>query len=392
MKIMFDFQNMIGGAPRSQLAHLMAMQQAGHEVMATIGKDADILREKVGGVKVVNIDRFSVKKPLKNISLLKQWVQIVRSEKPDLIHANRITQFLFLAVVSDLTGVPLMFAQAGGVANVHNLTSMYGKTPICYSLENKFAFIRAGFRADDIHVIANRIPALRTKSDRCSPNSPIKILFTGNIKKVTVQGLLGLLRLIGSRAAHFQVPFLLQLAGHDITPGRIYHGHVAEQIARVNTALGEKGHVEHLGWVEDIELLQASADICIGKGRSVVQPAMAGKISFVISESGRLTHVTRETFERLFEFNFSGRGEQIDSNTDFLRLLGERVGFAELSAEAKNVAPVVRKAYLAEGATEKLEYAYKQALGTQPSGPRRIKAVKRFMQIYLGWARSKMHG
>ena len=121
LNIIFDFQDMIGGAPRSQLEHMMAMKQAGHNVIATIGKDADLLRQKADGVKVFQIDNFSLKTPMKNFKLLKQWNNIIRSVKPDLIHANRIPQFRSLAVVSDITGVPLVFAQAGGVAGVLQL-------------------------------------------------------------------------------------------------------------------------------------------------------------------------------------------------------------------------------------------------------------------------------
>jgi len=392
LKIIFDFQNMIGGAPRSQLEHMMVMKQAGHDVVATIGDDADLLRHKADGVEVKQVDNFSLKSPMKNFKLIKQWNSIIRSVKPDLIHANRTTQFRFLAVMSDLTGVPLVFCQAGGVASLSNLIPMYGKTPVCYSMENKRTFIKAGFNSNEVNVIANRIPDLKNSKNHQPTHLPIKILFTGNIKTVTVQGLLALLKHIEVIAKQIKVPFLLQIAGQDISPGRVYHEVVARQILATNNALGERGSVEHLGWVEDIERLQASVDICIGKGRSVIQPAMAGIICFVIAETGRLSLVSKENFANLYEFNFSGRGDQKDCGSDFLGILSDISTYAKLKDKADEVAPTVRDAYLADKAKDKLEQAYTQAFKTQSNSPQRFVSIKRFLFIYSTWIKSKLPG
>lgn len=392
LKIIFDFQNMIGGAPRSQLEHMMVMKQAGHDVVATIGDDADLLRQKADGVEVVQIDNFILKKPLKILSLITQWIKIIRSVEPDLIHANRIPHFRFLAVVSDITGVPLVFAQAGGVASLSNLIPMYGKTPICYSIENKRTFIKAGFMPEEVNVIANRIPALKAIENKQPAGLPVKILFTGNIKKVTVQGIIALLKHIEEMAAQIKVPFLIQIAGKDISHGKIYHEEVTRQILATNSALGERGSVKHLGWVEDIESIQASADICTGKGRSVIQPAMSGKICFVIAETGRMTRVSKETFANLYDFNFSGRGDQKDCGSDFLGILNDISTHAKLKEEADAVATIVCDAYLADKAKDKLEYAYTQALKTQSNSPQRFVAIKRFLYIYSTWIKSKLSG
>ncbi|WP_045217635.1 hypothetical protein [Desulfonatronovibrio magnus] len=383
LKIIFDFLNMSGGAPRSQLEHMMAMKQAGHNVIATIESDAELLRQKSKGVKVFEVDNFSTMTPIKNFYIIKKWTNIINAVKPDLIHANRKPQFRFLAVVSDLTGVPLVFVQPGGVTNIFSIKSMYRKTPVCYSLENKRSFIHAGFLPSEINVISNRIKAFHVSKFHSHTGFPVKILFTGNIKRGTVQGLCKFLEHIKEISGQIKVPFLLYIAGQDTSPGRIYHEIVATKIFETNRALSGKGNIENLGWVEDIEKLQASMDICIGKGRSVIQPAMAGKICFVIAETGRLTRVSNKTFQSLYEFNFSGRGDQEDCRSDFLALLSDYSCLAKLMEESDSVAPKVCDFYLAENAKEKLEYVYAQALKTQSKRPQRSNAIKRYIFLYM---------
>ncbi len=392
MKILFDFQSMSGGAPRSQLAHMLAMKKAGYEVVATIGQDAELLARKVNGVKIIEVESFSPRSPIKNLKLIPQWIGIIQREQPDIIHANNVAQFLFLAVVSDLTGVPLVFAQSGGVAQVYLLKPMYGKTPITYSLENNRVFIKSGFTEAEIHVITNRIPYSAMSSAKQNPKHPLRLLATGNIKSVTISGLLSLLHLLHNNVDRIRTPFVLQLAGQDVSKGKIYHDTLMKQIACVNHILETHGRVEHLGWVEDITTLQAEADVCIGKGRSVIQPAMHGKICFVLAESGRLTRVTRETFENLYEFNFSGRGSQLDSTEEFLALFASGDTLQKYKNEAQMVETTVREAYLDELVTHKLEQAYRDALA-RPIKPSRVAALFRILRIYSeGMKKTLSHG
>lgn len=390
MKILFDFQNMIGGAPRTQLTHMQTMKEAGHEVVATIGRDADVLRRLSGGIRIITVREFLLDKPFRNLVLIKQWLKILESEKPDVIHANRTNQYRFLGVVSDLTGIPLVFAQAGGVALPTDLRPLLGKTPVGYSLENKKTFVSAGFEAQTVHVISNRMHSLNdSAASHRELGKSISILLTGNIKGSTVNGMMKLLRNLAS-IGHAHRRFRLLIAGQDITPNKNFDRQVAKQIALTNKSLIRDGFVEHLGWVDDIGPIQASSDICIGKGRSVIQPAMAGKVCFVLAESGRLTRVSLATFDSLYEYNFSGRGDQRDDSAEFFALFTEGSIWRKAYQEAKDVQSKVREYYLAEGAKDKLLAAYNDALYTQEKEPSLRKSVNRFARIYIEWIRFKV--
>jgi hypothetical protein len=150
MKILFDFQDMSGGAPRSQLAHMQLMKKAGHEVVATIGEDHDLLKKKAEGVRVIKVENFHIEKPITNIKNIRKWLQLLRKEKPGIIHANRTNQYKMLAVVSDLSGIPLLFSQAGGKAKYANILPMKGRKAIVYSVENKQQLLKVGFKESDI--------------------------------------------------------------------------------------------------------------------------------------------------------------------------------------------------------------------------------------------------
>lgn len=368
---------------------MLAMKKAGYDVVATIGKDAELLEQKAGGVRILVVDGFSLKSPIKNLKLVRQWLEIVKREQPDVIYANRIPQFHFLAVVSDLTGVPLVFAQAGGVAKVCNLKPMYGKTPITYSLENIDVFVKSGFKDADVHVITNRIPGAIIEPTHRNHEDPLRLLAVGNIKEETLSGPISMIQLLQDNAARINISFVLQLAGRDISKEKTCQGALNDQIALANDILGPLGHVEHLGWVEDIETIQAEADVCIGKGRSVLQPAMQGKVSFVLAESGRLTRITEETFDNLYPFNFSGRGPQQDSTGDFLALFGPGETFQRYAYDAQMVATTVRQAYLDELAIDKLEQVYHDALSASIR-PSWVVAISRTLCIYYERIKTKL--
>ena len=387
LKILFDFQNMIGGAPRSQLAHMQVMKEHGHGVVATIGNDIGTLKENVDDVKIIKIDNFKLRNPFSIVLSIIKFIKILRANKFDIIHSNRIPQFKFLSIVSDLSQVPLVFVQAGGEANISNIKIMKGKTPIVYSLENKTSFIEAGFANEKIHVISNRI-ALNKWPNRTKKynigTEKLKILLISNVKEDTINGIMKFLYHFSNNFKKFDTPFLVQIAGKDITPGRIYHEKISNRIREVNSLIEPVGCIEQLGWVDQIETLQAESDICIGKGRSIIQPAMKGEICFVLAESGRLTRINRLNFDNLYEYNFSGRGDQVDNTDEFLELLNKPDRFEVFFQEALASQNIVQKAYLKEYAYEKLLNAYKDAIGSNRHSKffAAVDGFWRFVKIY----------
>ena len=364
MKILFDFKDMIGGAPRSHLAHMMLLKNNGYDVMATIGDDLEELQKLAVGIRIIPVTNFMRVKGFKLFNTIRRWVKLINSEKPDIIYSNRIPQFKFLAVVSDLTGVPLVFAQAGGEANKRNFITMKGKTPIAYSMENKKVFVDAGFSENKIHVISNRISqSISNKGEAGFIHGPncLNVLMVGNIKSATINGYINFFEFLKNNSNIINTPFCLKIAGKDISPESAYESVISGTIAAINKSLQNTGKIEAPAWIENIQAIQVKSDVVIGKGRSVIEPAMAGKVCFVLAETGRLTRISPDTFHSLYEHNFSGRGQQQDNTNDFLQILQEGIN-NQIAKQAKQVALYIENAYLLDYAKEKLVAAFAEAM------------------------------
>jgi hypothetical protein len=175
------------------------------------------------------------------------------------------------------------------------------------------------------------------------------------------------------------------IAGKDISEGMIYFNQINGIIQKTNHQINSFNKIKHLGWIDNIEKLQANADICLGKGRSVIQPAMMGRICFVLAETGVLTRVNRANFQSLYEYNFSGRGKHFDNRDELIDVLTGKIALDTLFDEAMNTMSIVRKAYLAEYAESKINSVYKNLIQNN-----RIKtkldtmiALKTFLIIYI---------
>ncbi len=364
MKIIFDFQSMGGGAPRSQYAHLCHVKNHGHDVLATIGRDIETLRQLAPNLRICEIPNFTYFNVFANLAVARKWLKLLRTEKPDIVYANRPAQFIGLVIVADISGIPLVFAQAGAEANKRLIRFMRGNIAVVYSLENLQTFIETGFAKSDVHVISNRIPLKRkdVDIDDGSIKPPLKLLFVGNIKRETIKGVTWLINQIGKWGKSCQLPFEFHIAGKDVSHGQIYAKGLSKLIRNIEACLGNHGKIAWLGWVDEIEDLQLAHHICIGKGRSVIQAAMYGKTCFVLSEEGRLTRVCPDNFESLCMFNFSGRGPQRDDSEDIKTLLTEAPARNPFHADAVAAQSMVREAYLDEYAYPKLMQAYEAAL------------------------------
>ncbi len=364
MKIIFDLQSMGGGAPRSQLTHLFHVKRHGHDVVATIGWEFETLRKLAPDIRIHKVSNFKRFNILANIKIVHRWIKLLREEKPDLIYSNLPVQFIGLAIVADISGVPLVFAQAGGEANKRLIRFMRGNIAIVYSQENMQAFIEAGFVESDVHLISNRIPLKRKDRDIDDDfiKPPLTILLVGNIKRETIKGVTWILDQIGKWGRSCHLLFEVHIAGKDASSREIYAKILLRQIERAEDSLEGHGKIEWLGWVDDIEDLQLAHDICIGKGRSVIQAAMYGKTCYVLSEEGRLTRICPDNFESLCMYNFSGRGPQRDDSEDLKSLLTDAPTKNPFHADAIAVQSMVREAYLDEYAHPKLMRAYEAAL------------------------------
>jgi len=390
LKIVFDFQDAIGGAPRSLLAHAKAARNAGHVVIGTIGRDEDASFISDAGIDVRVIPNFVMGRPLYNMQLLLRWRSFLTHEKPQLLHANRPVQCKFLAVVSILTGVKFLPAQAGGVARQADIIPLQGFPVLVYSSENMEQYSKCGFDKSDIHVIRNRIAEPEEQTEHEGINdAELQILCIGNFKEGTVGGIKSLLLAIGRNSINVSRRFKLLLAGADITPDRHLTKDIEQLVARTNQSLGRRGKVTWLNWVDDLSSLYIRANVVVGKGRSVLQPAMMGKIAFVLSERGFVTRIKRSEYDVLSAYNFSGRGALCDDTKDFLAMLqsvdDETHAHYLFDREARSIAGEIRNDYSVSFLRLSLERVYDTvSRQTQPatSLKRYAQACCRLLIIY----------
>ncbi len=363
MKVIFDFQDMSGGAPNSQLAHMMLLHEKGHEVIAAIGKDYEKLFEKAINIKIYKIKNFNLKNPLSSFMSILEWLKILKNQQPDIIHSNRPTQNRMLAVVSKISGIPLVVAQAGGKVKYAEILPLLDFVAIVYSKENLAAFIEAGFKFNDVFLISNRIPTWNIKDQeiQSSRGGNTTITLTGNIKSSTINGIRFFIDLINNSITEIFGSVKFILAGKDISNNNIFEKELKHIIDNTNKNMPKGSKIEFLGWTDKIEKIQIESDICIGKGRSILQPAMMGKICYVISENGTLTRIRKSNFDKLYYFNFSGRGDQEDDTNEFLSILKGRELIPSLQNESYEIQEIINNSYNISYAYEKLILAYKKA-------------------------------
>jgi|GEM_PF-2947551 len=356
------------------------MYNSGHEVVAVIGKDSQQLSHLAPYLRILNVPPFDFKNIFKNLWLVMTWVRVVRLEKPDLIHSCRPSHYSFLAVVSDITGIPLVFSQAGGKVEPHIIKVVKGKVAICYSKENVCDMLDLGFDPKSIFLVSNRIK-LNYRGKGYSSITGDKILVLGNIKRQTIGGIVSLLQRI-SDAANKGDRFYLCIAGADKSEDEEYSKILNSYIFDINNKLGRKS-IEYRGWVNDFSNLTEEFSIFVGKGRSIIEPCMLGNVGYVISEKGRLTRIREETVEDLYHYNFSGRGNLQDDSAEFDSLIKGICNHREIIKDAKNVRLTLSRLYNSEYSACKLEKVYRHAFNENDGKSRKAKAFLRLLNLYF---------
>ncbi len=240
-----------------------------------------------------------------------RFVQIVRAEKPDVIHAFDPVSCAFARMAARRCGCGWLLTQCGGPNPVgRHLWSYFPQVPrlVVFSEENERFFRETRrFRKTRIWRIPNRINevgpdwekigALRKQLD---PARPV-LLRVGRISPRYGQTAEKCIRLV-KRLVSDGIPAQLVFLGvvHD------------EQTAKtLGDELGDFGRV-----ISDPEFVaKASAvldvgDLVVGTGRGLMEAAARGRIILVPARSGRLPAlVNAENWESLFRANFSERSE-----------------------------------------------------------------------------------
>lgn len=387
MRILVDFQDTVGGAPRSLKEHALLLKENGHEIIAVMAEKEYGNFFDDTGFEVNHIPRFYTKYLLKNFILIRKYYKLIKQKEIDLIYTNRVLQCQFLSIVSDFCKVPILNARAGGFGISDIVRIQKDKHYIVYSEENLQTFKHLGFPDKQLFLVRNRIPIPVLHNHlNTIPKKEFIITVTGSIKEVTIKGLLWFLKFIEQTSIQSNIQYQVYLAGGNIIKSEKAKIEFKNAFAKTQQTLPENWQITHLGWVDNITELQARSHICIGKGRSVIQPAMMGKISFVISESGTLYRCKKDSYKDLLFFNFSGRGkirEEKNSVDEFEELLTNRNRFFEYQEEAKQLIPDFKEDYAIEYAKEKLEKIINTVRTRQIIKFGFFKGLNKYFKIYL---------
>jgi len=360
MRVLCDFQDTIGGAPRSLKEHALLLKAHGHEIIAVISvKDYGDFFDNTS-FQIIQLPRFYTRHIFKNIWLLNVYTQQIKKNKIDLLYTNRVTQSLFLSIVSDFANVPILNARAGGAEIPTNVKVNKDKHFVVYSEENLQVFRELGFSEDKLFLLRNRIPAPIIKSETLEsliPKEEILITITGSIKEETLKGIIWFLNFVSQNlSSSYNV--VINIAGGSLLSDGGKQLMFETTLEEAKRAVPFSWKINYLGYVSNITELQEKSHICIGKGRSVIQPAMMGKITFVISEGGRLYRSKHSIYKCLRFYNFSGRGniiEEDDSVTEFKELLIDPNIFPKFQDQANILSETFKEDYATEFAIDKLQ-------------------------------------
>lgn len=240
-----------------------------------------------------------------------RFVQIVRAEKPDVIHAFDPVSCAFARMAARRCGCGWLLTQCGGPNPVgRHLWAYFPRVPrlVVLSQENERFFRETPrFRKTRVWRIPNRINEVAPDSEKIGalrnqldPERPVLL----RVSRISPSY---------GRTAEMCIRLVKRLAADGVPAQLVFLGVVHDEptAKALRDELGDLGRV-----ISDPELVaQASSvldvgDLVVGTGRGLMEAAARGRIILVPARSGRLPALVNEkNWESLFRANFSERSE-----------------------------------------------------------------------------------
>ncbi len=300
MKILFNVGRFSGGAPLSILEYAKIAKDEGIEVLA-IGEYHNCQEKyKDYGIKTYNVPYFALRRVYRNVNSLWKYYQIIKHEKPNLIHATSYG-IIPSKFITKLCGINIMYSIAGGKASARNFDN---EELIVYSEENKEDLIKEGYLPERIEVISNRMN-IDSKSNNyemhynLKPNE-IKLLLISRLDHGLIQSILNVIEIASTLSKDYSNLTL------DIIGSGKFQDVVEEKAHEINKIATRKIIRVH-GYQKDVKKFIDDAHIVFGKGRSIIEAVLRNRISFVVGEDKLIAECTPITVSNLYKYNFSGR-------------------------------------------------------------------------------------
>lgn len=318
MKILINTGRFNGGAPLSILEYAKIAKKNGHAVIAIGEYSTSQQKYMESGIKTFNIPYFSIKRIIRNFISIKQLINIINDEKPDIIHATSygIVPSKFVAMIYK---IPIMFSVAGGKAPNHIFEN---EKLIVYSQENKNDLKRFGINGSKIDVISNRLKIddadVFDTSIYKETIKDINLLLISRLDEGVIKSVYNIIDITVYLASHFE----------NLTLTIIGNGELHEIITSKADAINKKADkeiIKVMGFVDSPRMYIYNSHLVFGKGRSIIESILNNRISFVIGENNDISICSTESVSNLYEYNFSGRNIGYLTDIDDIIKIIERV-------------------------------------------------------------------
>lgn len=299
-----------GGAPRSILQHIKVLKQLSYDhIVCMSGNTDDQLKadfEEEVNQLIIRTCPAELCWAKKYVSAFREYLweyRYIKNNSPDLVIVlGQLNGALYSDICKKL-GIPLIVYIAGGTIDEHDpcFDFWHNCEVICFSLENA-DMITKHFSAAHTNVISNRISVHDRFEDveehYLSLNPIVNVLIVSRLDQQKIQSIFSALNVLAKCSGN-DLQINVRIAGRGVCQ---------EELNTFCESLqSDCLKIQMLGQVHDLTEHFRWAHVIAGKGRSVIEPIMMNRIGCIIGDDGKIEFCSKDSFENLYHYNFSGR-------------------------------------------------------------------------------------
>lgn len=304
-----------GGAPLSILQFLKEIKRhTDAEITAVASGERQSTEEqyKLAGIKTKIITKVQSLRSASGIKAQKKYFDelysLTSELEPSVVFSVTSSQISVMSMITNRMNIAHIGVLPGAdIPAKEEITSHWNcDRYIGFSFENKEYLMYHSIPEEKISVISNRIDISADEGYKdfyASEKSPCEMVTMSRLtawKKPSLLSTMELARRLNEEGCDLR----LSIAGD----GDLKE--FFEQEAERINALTSKETVRLLGHVTDVNSLCLSSHIFLGKGRSIIEPVMTGRIGIVAGDKDDMWLITKDNFDMLYRSNFSGRGAE----------------------------------------------------------------------------------
>ncbi len=244
--------------------------------------------------------------------------RILNDIAPDVIHCFDAQSYLILSYYTFFKNYKFVLTKPGGKISKYCFYSPYCKDYVLFSQEN-FRSLKSNLRfiSSNLHLIPNRVNGKLLSINKREETKTFTFFQVIRINKGKHQQILKSLNLI----------LLLKRKGINVNfilAGVVNH---KEELSFINRYIKDNQLDENISIITDERAKKGSSllylgDCIIGTGRSVMEAACLGKVILVPNNKTDFPILLdNDSFNDLFEYNFSGRSNRNTDDTEWNKII-----------------------------------------------------------------------